>query len=570
MAKIPDYTALGQTPAPVPESKVVNATIRPVEPYPAGEGMVALGHAEQNFAADLMHEQGRQDNLRAESAWTNLRIQQNELSYGKDGFTQIKGQDAVSQPLMKIYGDKLATASSQIAGGLDNENQRTMFAQRAGISSMQMKEDILKHVDAQKTVQDHDVLQGTLMGERLMASQRFSQPDAEVLPILRSNAAIEAYARQYGKPKEWVAEMQQKAKDGIYGDMIKTQIVSDPDAAWSTLMAHHGEISGAEWAALDSQVVSHQYMTAMRDWNNEQRKMHALEHDLALDQNRRSADMWARQLDPTKDKPAPSDHEIAVMVGAQGITREQGMAILNLRKDGPENAIDRINAIQMAHDPDLTVAAKNARLAQLINQHKINAATATLVQDAIYAIDQRGETAEQRGIFESMSAIMGGHNVDMGLIHLDNSQERLQAELWGQAREEWTRRVIVGKEDPTQVRNSILNRYSQNTELPTWLKQPKYGAVTNMKDFDRVHQKTIEMGLSGDLTEKEFVEQNDLLVDYQHFFQQQQAKQDAIRQMQQSAPKTPKSGASKLQQPATVRPGANADDTAKIRGVKIP
>lgn len=544
--KLPDYTALGNSGAGSPSTSIAPATMRPLQPAEAGAGMIQMGNAEQNFAADIVKEQERQDTLRVEDAWNKLRSKQDDLTYGQQGFVNLKGGDAVNAPLLKTYGDQLAQTTAAIGGTLDNQNQRTLFAQRAGISSLQMKEDILKHVNSQKAVYEEDTLKGTIAVERQNASRNYLDPQGSLLPLERIDQGIDSYARNNGKPAEWVSEAKTEARDGVYGDMIKAQLVEDPQGAHASLLTYWGQLSGKERAALDSTVTTHEYMAAMRD-----QAVKAREDALAIkvkgqEQNQNWGGLLARVYDPNNQNPVTA-HEISLALTAQEITPQMAEATMSAIKGGSENILDKIGAIQMAHDDSLTIAEKNSALARMVVDKKINAETAGMVQNAIYAIDTRGEGAVQRGMFESMSSIMGGHNVDMGLIHLDNAQERKQAELWGQARSEWTQRVVVGKEDPLTVRNNILQRYMQDVEVPSWLSQPKYGAITSMADFERVKMRTQEMYVSGALTRNEAERQNDLLNDYRMFYQDQLDR----RKRAQSA----------------LKPGSNKDDNATVKGI---
>ena len=107
MAQLPTAEALGETPVPVlPRRTPMLAYYRPttgMEEVPAQE--LNRGAGELAGAAQVaLRAKEQQDNLRAEDALNQLRTKETDLTFGANGFANLKGAQAVNQPVLKSYG----------------------------------------------------------------------------------------------------------------------------------------------------------------------------------------------------------------------------------------------------------------------------------------------------------------------------------------------------------------------------------------------------------------------------------------------------------------------------------
>lgn len=532
MAQLPDSQALGERPEPVLPRRTPQ-----IASYRATTGMEdftsqTLAHegAEfENAASNFLKAQEYHDTLRAEDAFTQLRQKQIDLTYGDGGFANLKGGDAVNKPILKTYKAQFDQVANQLSGSLDNGFQQKLFQKRVDVAGLQLQEDIVKHVASQANVYSDDVLKGTLDTEVQNAASRWSEPDAALLPIQRINSAIDLYASRNGKPAEWATDLREKATSKVYDGIIRQALATDPDQAQAMFTVYGKNLQAADRSQLDMTIQNHQYTAMVRDTMQEQRAQAAAQKELHLDQAKQFADMWASVLKPGKNNPAPTAGDIADAVRNQQLTPEMGHALLTMEKGGEDNSQAVIGLHVLLHDENATTKDKLNAISRAASGRQITALTAGTLTDGVFNKDTKGETAEQKGLYASLKTILGGHNVEMGLIHLDNTQERMQSDLWGQAQNEWTQRVLVGKEDAQTVFSNMVQRYQQKPVVPTWLPVPRYGSTTSLEDVKAVAAKTMQQFQTNGITQDEYAYQMDILNNYRNFYQQQIAQQQAAQ-----------------------------------------
>lgn len=533
MAKLPDFTGLGSLPAPQPSRSVVPATLRPFEPHPAGQGLEALASGESNLASDIFQAQDRMDTLRAEDAWTQLRSKQMDLTYGQNGFMQLKGGDAVNAPLLKTYGDQLNQATGQIGGTLDNENQRRMFAQRAAISSLQMKEGILKHVDDQKNVYAGDQLNSIIDTERQNAALNWADPNAPTLPMQRINAAIDQFGRDYGKPAEWVADLKEKAKTGVYSDIIKQAMLVDPDRAEQMLMQHLDEVKATERAQLSAMIQSHQYTRMMRDTMQQQREDMKNARILRQAQTQNESDMLAATITGNP----PDAATLADALHKQQISPEAYFTILRGQnekvKENPEVVLDLWKRI--GQNQDIT---KDAYAAAQLGDVSLDHA-AEMVR-AVNSRNKEGTNDVERGYHDALKQGLGLDSMGRPIVDLTGEQGQAHAALITKALAEWTDRVVAKHGDPRAVYQDILSRYQPIIDTPRGLPRPRLGVVNSIEDVSSVYQKTKDAFGNGKLTADQYGTEIHLLDQYRQIFTSQEQRRQSQQQQQSQGGKKAK------------------------------
>jgi len=234
MPKLPSVADV-QVTAPRPRAGVASYSV----PRVTDDGGVAAGIATARVGQDLQNlglqfdrvlqvEQDRLDRTRAEDGFNKLRDQQLDLTIGeKNGFMQKKGADAINQPLLQDYTQRLEDASRGISEGLTNDRQREYFKPRAAIVGLQFKEDILKHVARENGVYAEQVFKGTVDTEVKNATVRWQQPAAIGISLQRINSAIDTESRRAGWAPE-ITEAQRLAAAGklhtaVLGQALATE-----------------------------------------------------------------------------------------------------------------------------------------------------------------------------------------------------------------------------------------------------------------------------------------------------------------------------------------------------------
>lgn len=200
MAKpIPAFTALGETPSPRPGQGVARIDTSGMDaPLGVDRASISAGGSLMAGAADLAVAQDHWDSLRAEDALNKLKNEAVNLSVGEDGFQTKRSADAVTQPLLKDYGERFAQAQTNISAGLQNDRQRTKFGQRAQVSEVQFKQDILKHTYAESIVYQKQVFDSGFKIEVRNAQVHWDDPYAIQGSKDRLYMQIDFLAKQSG------------------------------------------------------------------------------------------------------------------------------------------------------------------------------------------------------------------------------------------------------------------------------------------------------------------------------------------------------------------------------------
>ncbi len=228
MAKLPDFTDLGQSPTPRRSTGV--ASYQPTSGLEDFGARVKARSGEEfgQAAAFAMKAAEEHDVLRAEDAYNKLQQRKIDLTFGDNGFARLKGGDAVNTPVLKNYGSEFEKTAGEIGAGLDNNYQRTLFTKRAANAQLQLSEDIVKHVASQSTVYAKEVYEGTVGVETKAATSNWNNPDAVALSLKRIDAAVDAYALRNGLPDVMRDALKLKDASQIHSSVI-TQAIATKD-----------------------------------------------------------------------------------------------------------------------------------------------------------------------------------------------------------------------------------------------------------------------------------------------------------------------------------------------------
>ncbi len=183
--------------------------------------------ADELFRAQKV-EEGRVNVLRAEEAFTKLRDQQLDLSIGeKNGFTRVKGSDAVSRPLLTEYGKRFQDVESEISGSLSNDQQRALFKQRADVARLQFSEEILRHLAREGDNYAKEVYDGTLITEQRNAVARWDSPNDIEISLTRIRHAVDERAERYGWAGEYKKAVLQQEEGKVHAAVVQQAIASN-------------------------------------------------------------------------------------------------------------------------------------------------------------------------------------------------------------------------------------------------------------------------------------------------------------------------------------------------------
>jgi len=285
MAIIPD--AIGQN-LPAPQAPAGVATIQD-----RGASAMISGAANEIQAA-FQEEQKRIDHAKTEDAFNQLRNAQLDLTIGEqNGFMNIKGGDAIKQPLLKNYTERFNTISSNLINGLDNDTQREMFRQRVNVAQSQFSGDLLKHIYQENNVYQKDVTKATIDTEYRMASSKWDSPAEVQASLSRIGAAVDQEAGRSGLPPEMAADMKLQQYAKVHDTVIRQALASkNYDYAKSWFDANRDQIDPTTARVLEKEVENASQKQAFNGYQsqflssmNSQAGLSSLNEAVTKDQN---------------------------------------------------------------------------------------------------------------------------------------------------------------------------------------------------------------------------------------------------------------------------------------------
>lgn len=219
----------------------------------AGQELAVSGEHMQVAAQVAMRMQDEQDTLRAEDAFNKLRKQQIDLTSGQQGYMNLKGENAVNQPVLREYGAKFDQTAQGLSDGLDNDFQRKLFMHRAQIAGLELRQGIVHHVSQQSDVYAKNVHDATLQNEIGIAA---ADPSKTGASIARIDANAANYAARFGLGEDHWKQEQLAARSAIFKGQIGTLIATNPIQAekYFNTPAVFDSLSPSDRAVLSHQV----------------------------------------------------------------------------------------------------------------------------------------------------------------------------------------------------------------------------------------------------------------------------------------------------------------------------
>jgi len=194
-----------------------------------GAGLTRQAEAEEKeFQRLLKEEEKRVNTTRAEEAFNKLRERQLDLTIGeKNGFANKRGGEAINTPLLKDYTQRFADAAKEVEDELANDEQRELYRRRAGVSSLQFREDLLRHIHREGDVHARQVYEGGVTVEVRNATARWQDPASVGLSLERITGLVDQEAARGG----WSPEMREaerlKRTTAVHSAVIGQALATD-------------------------------------------------------------------------------------------------------------------------------------------------------------------------------------------------------------------------------------------------------------------------------------------------------------------------------------------------------
>lgn len=246
MATIPTFEKLGLD-APQPAAGVASYRATSGAETAPGEALAAEGTQIQSEGDKLWHlakiEQEKHDTVAVEDAWNQYKNHALDLTMGDNGLLKTQGADAVNGKLFDKAGAAQTTAKQAILENL-TPDQQTRFSQRADITDLNVKHQILSHI-----VQEQQKYATTTMAGTDAASnaQVAADPTSTDTFISEHNTLMnqaDVYLKHNGiTNKGSIDAYKDKLTDGLWETRINSLLsMNQPLAADALFRENAGQI----------------------------------------------------------------------------------------------------------------------------------------------------------------------------------------------------------------------------------------------------------------------------------------------------------------------------------------
>lgn len=254
MPRLPDFTSLGQTPAPQTPLSVARVETQPLEfNVRQGPGEAAIRGGEQVTHAGIQM-QDRLDTLHAEDAYNKLIQTRTELEASPDsGFANVKGSAAIDKKFYDDYSKRFSDAATGIAGTLPTEQSKQLFMNRAQVANSQYQSSLLSHMSQQTSAFADNTEKTSVHLEVANASNARSDAEFDT-SLSRIRGILDARGSRLHQPPAETELDKLKAIDSAWTERIRTTMNNDPLLAQSMYNANKEKIGPDNKIILEHQL----------------------------------------------------------------------------------------------------------------------------------------------------------------------------------------------------------------------------------------------------------------------------------------------------------------------------
>jgi soluble lytic murein transglycosylase-like protein len=247
MAKLPDRTALGNTPTPQPTLGVVGIQANDSGLEAPGQAMAAAGKSIIAVGEDIAREQEKIDTVRVEDAWNQYKTAALDITTGADGVLTVQGANAVNGNLLQKASTALTTQREALLQTLGTDEQRKRFAQRTQITDLQTKQQVLGHLMKEHVAYSKDVFGGSEAAAKAQVAAAPTDPGVFLGARDTVMAQADYYLREAGVSAPGaIKAFKDKLSDGLWATRIDTLLYSNPVLADAMFRANEKEIKSPE------------------------------------------------------------------------------------------------------------------------------------------------------------------------------------------------------------------------------------------------------------------------------------------------------------------------------------
>lgn len=231
MPRLPDITELGVRQIPQRTGGIVSYRPTHGAETAPGEALAGLGRTISRIGVGIEEiferEKQHADKVRVEDAFNQVRNYAIDLKQGDDGFVNRRGSDAVNKSLLNEYSSRFDTFTKDIESQLENDEQREAFRLRTAIAGMELKQDLLTHIQRERINYDKQVYDGAISVELQNASSSWRNPNAVALSMERIRGIIDEEADSKGWAEDLRKAVMMSEESKIHDTVIRQALAVD-------------------------------------------------------------------------------------------------------------------------------------------------------------------------------------------------------------------------------------------------------------------------------------------------------------------------------------------------------
>jgi len=171
-------------------------------------------------------EEDRVNALRTQDQLTKLNSEVLELAIGDNGYSRLKGTDAVNRPILGEYVRRFDDIGQRLTTELANDKQREKFKPFLDATKQRYQEGILRHLAKERETYGNEVFRSVVEGETQNAGVNWNSPNDLGVSLLRVRDAVEERAETYGWTNEYKDLVIQQSQGNIHAAVVQQAIAN--------------------------------------------------------------------------------------------------------------------------------------------------------------------------------------------------------------------------------------------------------------------------------------------------------------------------------------------------------
>lgn len=335
MPRLPGQDDLGARPTPQPSSGIVGYDASAPALEAPGQAEARLGADLGGIGVEIAHEVDRLDTVKAEDAWNKYKNAALDATIGDNGALKKQGAEAVNGNLLNTTTATLAEQRKKLMDGLSTETQRIRFQQRADLTDLQTKHQVITHVVDQTNKYAETVFEGSKAAA--LAQVRAAPTDPGVFG--GAVATVTGQAEQFLKARGITdAGVRDKVindlTDSLWKTRIDTVMYDNPILADAMFRANQDKIKNPE-IRLQLQARTRETSITVNAGNEADALIQSTRQKLA-DQEITAAGMYQTSTRPPLPKEVPAEEADAYYAALDASKRGEQFVIAGDYKAPPQ------------------------------------------------------------------------------------------------------------------------------------------------------------------------------------------------------------------------------------------